>query len=291
MKKLLLLLCIQTLFTQAQVTQPAGNGVTSPSNACMACAGSGWNNEMNITALDGSGADVSLMQNGFCFQSTCFASRYLEATQFGFSIPGTATVVGIEVNITRKATDTSAIKDSIVQLITNAAPAGVVKKATAFWDTSYTTTTYGSPTDLWGSTSAFWTPTAINATTTGVHLKILNQLATASNSVYVDYVSMTVYFTNTTGIIESQTSVPAKFYVSEQENNLSFSFYADGNAQSEIKLFDVSGKLVFCSGKETLPQGRHEESFNTNGLAPGIYIANYTQGTKQVYKKIILTGK
>ena len=267
---LLFILLAFTGLTNAQtsVTQPAGNGATSPSNACMACPGSGWNNEMNIVAQDGVPADVGLMQNGFCFQSTCFTSRYLLATQFGFSVPGTATMLGIEINITRKATDTTAIRDSIVQLITGGAPAGIVKKDAAYWDTSYTTITYGGPTDLWGSTSGFWTPAAINSSTTGVNLKILNTLATQSNSVYVDFISMTVYFSNSTGIIESQTKSPEMFFVTQSENQLSLLFQPAGAEQArELKIYDEQGQLVYSKDVT----GLLSEKVEISNLKAGIY--------------------
>ena len=291
---LLFLSAASSIFMHAQtsVTQPAGNAATSPSSACLSCPGSTWNNELNVTALDGNPADIGLMQKGFCFQSTCFASRYLMADQFGFAIPSTATVVGVEVNITRKATDTSAIKDSVVQLITSGAPAGVAKKSTAYWDTSYMTITYGGPADLWGSTSAFWTPAAINSSTTGVNLKIFNDLAVASQSVYVDFISMTVYFTNTTGIIESQVSTANSFFVSMTENTLQFSFLSDKASDINLfKLYDCEGKLVFEADAGKVSIGRQLYNAHVQNLNPGIYFAHYYNGVKQMGKKVLLINK
>ncbi len=288
MKKFLLVIAMHfSVFVSAQspVTQPAGNAATSPSSGCLACAGSTWNNELNVTVLDGNPADISLMQHGFCFQSTCFTSRYLTADQFGFSIPVTATMVGIEVNITRKATDSTAIKDSVVQLMQSGAPAGTVKKSSAYWDTSYTTVTYGSPTDLWGITSAFWTPTAINSSSMGVNLKIFNALSVASQNVYVDYISMTVYFSNTTGIIESQTASTKGFFVSQEQNFLTFSFPGMQDEPGTIKLYNAQGQLVFS--ETTNAQTLKTE---TRNLIPGIYFAQYSTHAKQVCKKVLISN-
>src|ERR1041385_850093 len=118
MKKSLCLLFvgIPMLVSAQSLTQSPGTAATIPSPACLSCAGSIWNNETNVSAADGLPADIDLMQNPTCFQSTCFYSRTLASSNFGFSIPGTATILGIQVDILRKAPAINTVVDTIVQL-------------------------------------------------------------------------------------------------------------------------------------------------------------------------------
>ncbi|HET6992657.1 MAG TPA: hypothetical protein VFJ43_15085, partial [Bacteroidia bacterium] len=68
MKKAIFVFLLLPLFTFAQspVTMPCDTGEMVPSGACLACAGSEWNNEMNITANDALVADITLRQASLC---------------------------------------------------------------------------------------------------------------------------------------------------------------------------------------------------------------------------------
>jgi hypothetical protein len=115
-------------------------------------------------------------------------TQFLVTTSYGFSIPSAATIVGIEVAIERHASNTNAISDTTVQLVkggntlvgTNHALAGK-------WPTTDTVATYGSSSDLWGTT---WTPTDINSAGFGVGLSVDDTAMTAA----VDVMTIQVFY-------------------------------------------------------------------------------------------------
>jgi hypothetical protein len=115
-------------------------------------------------------------------------TEFLTTTNYGFSIPSAATIVGIQVAIERHASNTNAISDTTVQLVkggitlvgTNHALAGK-------WPTTDTVATYGGPADLWGTT---WTPTDINASGFGVGLSVDDTAMTAA----VDVMTIQVFY-------------------------------------------------------------------------------------------------
>jgi hypothetical protein len=290
MKKQLLLfitsVSVQFAIAQSPVTLSATSGTTVPSPACFACAGSIWNNEANVSLADGIPSDIDLMQNGTCFQSTCYSSRSLESSQFGFSIPGTAIVLGIEVRILREAPAVNIIKDTLVQLLRAGTFASSNYKSAVLWPTAYTTEVYGGPTDLWG---ILWNATTINDPATAVDLKIYNLSASSVSGVNVDQVSMTVYYSTATGIVQSQTSVPNSFSIFQTgENEFSVSFItSESSSLNKLNVYDISGKLVYSKNLGAIAVGEHQETISTNKLQKGIYLITI-QNDKGVRAKKVM---
>jgi hypothetical protein len=64
-------------------------------------------------------ANVSLNAFPFCFQTSCYYSRYLMANNFGFSIPVNATIEGVKAEILRASSTSPNIGDTIVQIFTS----------------------------------------------------------------------------------------------------------------------------------------------------------------------------
>lgn len=274
---------IQTSVSQISVTDDAGTAVTTPISACLSCPGSIWNNEPNVYIADGNPSDIDLMQNGFCFQSTCYYSRFLLCSQFGFSIPGTATILGIEINILRDAPAINIIKDTTVQLVKNGTTVSSNYRSAAYWPLTYTNQLYGGPADLWGLT---WTPADINNPTTAMGLAIYNQSTSSVSGVNVDHVSMTVYYSVTTGVIESQTSAPDSFSVNQvNESSVLFSFNISSKTGVELNLYDLSGKLIYSKEFGEQTSGMHKETVSTENLQSGIYLAQYIYGDKVISRK------
>jgi uncharacterized repeat protein (TIGR01451 family) len=116
-----------------------------------------WSNPSNAQTSNSSRAIASLDDNQ--------VSRYLKATNFGFSVPGGATINGIKVDVQRQAENSNRIKDNSVKIV-KGGNIGTANKANSadFWGTSDDYITYGSASDLWGET---WTPADINATNFG----------------------------------------------------------------------------------------------------------------------------
>jgi hypothetical protein len=128
---------------------------------------------------------------------------YLNATNFGFSIPATAAVCGIEVQVEKSATQIGNIlfleawvEDYIVKLVKGGTATGSNKASATHWTSTDSYITYGSSSDLWGTA---WLPSDINAGNFGlafaadVHGLVLG-LASLLPSVRLDNILITVHY-------------------------------------------------------------------------------------------------
>lgn len=117
-------------------------------------------------------------------------SYYLKCINFNFSsIPDGSTINGIELRIERKSYN-GYVKDNSIRLIKNDAIGGDNKAdGTTYWPVTDTVKVYGGPTDLWGLS---WTPADIENFYFGVAISSAHLAAVIG---YIDYVSLTVYYT------------------------------------------------------------------------------------------------
>lgn len=149
-----------------------------------------WVNPTNVGADDGSEATITAAT-----YDSPDISQILVASNFGFTIASDATINGITVEIERRDQAIGAASDNRVQLGKGTAFANLVgnnKADTATdWPTAVAIATYGSSSDLWGTT---WTPTEINASTFAVHLSV--QADAANTDIFVDYIRVTVQYTD-----------------------------------------------------------------------------------------------
>src|SRR5689334_14305615 len=103
MKKILLssiiLLSALTLFGQSQGPNNPGTGYCN--SPFLACPDSIWHSAPAVAMQDNALATVVINPIGNCFQSNCFYTRFLYASNYGFTIPGTATITGILAEIYR----------------------------------------------------------------------------------------------------------------------------------------------------------------------------------------------
>jgi hypothetical protein len=95
-------------------------------------------------------------------------THYLKATNFGFSIPAPAAILGIEVLVERKSTS-GTIADSRARIVKGGVIGTAERAQPGAWSTTESTVTYGTPSDLWGET---WTPADINSTGFGFALSV-----------------------------------------------------------------------------------------------------------------------
>jgi hypothetical protein len=120
-----------------------------------------WINPGGVEVTTGTGAQVSFTVN-------LQISDDLIATGFGFSIPGGSIINGIMLTVDEEdVTGNGDIFERNVQLTKNGSAAVGNNKAVGGFGTigSFATSTFGSSSDLWGTT---WTPSDINASTFGV---------------------------------------------------------------------------------------------------------------------------
>ncbi len=123
-------------------------------------------------------------------------TNYINATNYGFSIPATATVCGISVTMERNASGLlvgSSIKDNNVYIIKGGASVGTNHALGGAWSASDGLTAYGGSGDTWGTT---WTPADINASNFGVAISAsLNAgLASLVLTANIDVISINVFY-------------------------------------------------------------------------------------------------
>jgi hypothetical protein len=130
-------------------------------------------------------------------------SNYLQGTNYSFSIPDNVVITGIEVVINHMS---SGNNPSIYDYRVNLVKSGVIlteNKAslTPWLKGTFSTTTYGSSTDLWGTT---WTPADIEAENFGVALAVYRQnQGNNRRDAIIDSIKITVYYS----IVTATTTV------------------------------------------------------------------------------------
>ena len=151
-----------------------------------------WFNPGNATASDDSFATVALGVGEI--------SHYLEASNFGFSIPGGATIDGIVVEFERKGTLGDVIldiKDERVRIVKGGVVSSTAKSAAALWPTTEETKSFGSSSDLWGET---WIASDINNTSFGVVIAAIDNSGEDGTG-SVDHIKITVTYTPSSPLI------------------------------------------------------------------------------------------
>jgi hypothetical protein len=158
---------------------------SSSSGSNYAGSGSGWTNSGNVSADDNNYATTSI--------SASSNSGTLTANNFGFAIPTTATITGIEVSIGRFAGSNATLYDNSVRISVNGSQSPTNNASSAYWPNSETRVNYGASNSLWGVSSV--TPTYVNQANFGVTLIVHNASTSSSITASVDYIQVTVTYT------------------------------------------------------------------------------------------------
>jgi hypothetical protein len=151
-------------------------------------------NTIQSIATSGSGAFANWTASGSaygCVNSSGHtgSSNTLKITGLGLGVPAGATIKGVQVTVFKGANRSNAVADTTVQLLKAGSAAGSNKALAGFWPqilfSQYTIptsggvrTTYGSNTDLWGTTL---TPSDVNNSGFGVQI-VANQTSTRTTS-------------------------------------------------------------------------------------------------------------
>lgn len=154
-------------------------------------------NWTNVTAL----ANDSYNQTAYCSVTTSpWVFPWLRASNYGFAIPATATILGIEVRVAIGTThNTTEIYDDELRLAWNASAANLStdNKATGTPKAVSEYYTVGGPADLWGELSSTLTPAVINSTDFGCVIKAGRSTGTAQRFFGVASLRITVYYSDT----------------------------------------------------------------------------------------------
>lgn len=167
----------------------ASAGPNSPSAADGTVGtGTSWSNATNAYASDDARATATL--------SSGASTRFLSLTGFGFSIPSTATIDGIVLEIERSKTGQN-VRDSSIRFLKAGSQVGDDVAATSTnWPSTDAYATYGTSTSLHGTT---WTYSDINASNFGVEIKAVWAGIKGSGTPRIDHVRITVYYTDAGG--------------------------------------------------------------------------------------------
>ena len=173
----------------SQVTSPAKNAGTGTNVTGVGTVA--WTNPGNAIS-----AETPTALYATAAVSGGAISNYLQATNYGFSIPPEATITGITVTIGRFENSTNTgndVRDYIVRLIKGGTLVGDNDAVTGTdWPTTETPATYNGLTNaLWNTT---WTAADINAANFGVALAVNS---TNNRTASVNYIQISVTYTGT----------------------------------------------------------------------------------------------
>ena len=275
---------INSVIVHSRMRQVAGSSTSAgPNNAGTGTDVSGvgtltWSDPGNISIV---GSPYATSTGG-----ASAITHYLEGTDYSFNIPSGATINGIQVTINRASTRAgnctdptnliacAGFVDNIVSLIKSGSVTGTNKAVTTtIWPTSLTTITYGSASELWGTT---WTPADINNTNFGVAFSAKVTASALSNkTATVDYMYITVYYTYT-------SSTNGRTYI--KTNGTEYS--GDWNSLTTTYT-DYS--QTYTTNPQTLSGWTWDE---INNLQAGVSFQNATGGARatQVWVEVNYSG-
>lgn len=242
MKKQLLLISVFATTISFAQTSTTNSPVSATNTMCAFSYSStvGYTPAGNVTASDNVYATASHCD--CCDQNT----QCLTVSDFGFAIPIGAVIDGIvlEVEKRRSAGGSSGIvEDNGLQIMKGGALVGPNKSQYGIdWPLTDTYVSYGSSTDLWGTT---WTAADINASNFGVSLASISYVCGATITTRIDHVRMTVYYSTATGISEkAEGSGSIVTYPNPVVSGNSITF-SNISTIEQISITDILGKEVF----------------------------------------------
>ena len=159
------------------------------------------NAAVDCTSLGGAGANWTNPGNAFS-SNNLYATASVDGTttdplqclNYGFTIPLTATVVGVEVFVERRSSSTNngGSRDASLFLVKGGAQVGNNLATTTTYTTADTVEVHGSPTQLWGTT---WTAAEINAANFGAQFNATKPSgAGPAHTISVDHIFITVHY-------------------------------------------------------------------------------------------------
>lgn len=160
----------------AQTTTPATNG-TAAADVPFSGSAQAWSNPSQALVLDGSYASILSLANLSLFSTVNVVTDNLQVTNFGFSIPSTATIQGVTATVNRLASGlnvtvgglvnlTATVTDNSVRLAGTGVTSSNLASGAA-WPGSAANATYGGTSNLWGATL---TPAIVNDPSFGMAL-------------------------------------------------------------------------------------------------------------------------
>jgi hypothetical protein len=147
-----------------------------------------WTNPGNAKSADGFYATVEVPK------SITATAHYLKATNFGYTVPGGETIIGIQASIERSEStvSTGEVIDSRIRIVKGGSIKSTVdKSAGAKWATVDTVNQFGGGGDLWGET---WSTSDINNSGFGVVISPVVKGIGGARKAQVDEIETTVFW-------------------------------------------------------------------------------------------------
>lgn len=261
-------------------------GPNNPSAAISVSApmGTPWTNPTSVFTSN-SNVAVAPSLNTFpnCAGQTCYYSTGLQATGFGFTIPLTANIDGIVVDVQRMAMTANIVFDSTLQIVKNAVPVGTNYASSVAWGTPNIYTSYGSSTDLWGTA---WTPADINNVNFGVYLSVSNSSASIQTNAGVDHIRITVYYTAAVGINYPASSANELFTVhSVSPGQIEVNYHLSSSAKGKLSMMNVLGEIIFS---KEINSAEGTELIDVQVFPAEVYFVRIAVEEKIYTKKIVI---
>ena len=176
-------------------TPPVNTGLLSPTASAAVTSGSDDNNDYELNpanAFANDGLFAVDMNSGTNNNSSCTSNRKDRHTfyNYNFSIPGGATISGIEVRTDGRADSTSGSPKFCVQLSWNGGVSWTAVKSTSTLTTSEATYLLGGLADTWGRT---WS--SGDFTNANFRVRITNVASNNSRDFSLDWVAVQVSYT------------------------------------------------------------------------------------------------
>lgn len=241
-----------------------------------------WSNSSNITSVGSPYATVTLTPGS--------SSNYLKATSYGFNIPLSATIDGIEVKIDRKGEQNLGFgfRDDVLKLVKGGVISGDDKSSSNTYPTTLSTKTYGANNDKWGLS---WTAADINASNFGVVLSTKSNLIISTLTASVNSIQVIVHYTITTGDLQiTKTAIGGDSVFSFTGDAGSFNISTTAGTGNTTRTNLAPGTY---SVSETAQSGWDMNSNTctsvvvTAGNTANCTITNTKRGSITVYKDVV----
>ncbi len=190
----LTLALIMTSSPVSQISRFLGADTGGPNSSGLAIStgpGQSWSGLPNVGISDDNRAEAFL-------KSTKKTSEYLKATNFGFSIPTGADILGIEIGVERNGECTwflgwhCRIKDEAVRVVKGGSIGAEDKSKSSMWPRFDSSAIYGDSTDLWSET---WTAADINSSDFGLAIRArYTGMLSSYKKASIDHVQISVYY-------------------------------------------------------------------------------------------------
>src|SRR5688572_9880842 len=185
-------LLIPNQFVQAQCVASGPRNPGSSTSASYAGSDFAFSNASSTLASDNNRAVAS---------ATLFLlsgqTENLRAVNFGFSIPPTSIICGIQADVQKMADDInfllgSYVTDLSVRLLKNGTVTDSNAAKAALWSETEIYSTYGGSSNLWGTT---WSVADINASNFGLSFSAnINGIVGLLPEVLINHIRITVYY-------------------------------------------------------------------------------------------------